>query len=112
MFICASFTNALERHKKAGSVECWRDNVWEGTSKQVVIVLLETLCRHLAGRTEKNYAEISKDNVSGPSFETTPPEYKAEALIPVPINLRNLYSSLSFMLLSIPSFEIAIPRVP
>jgi len=56
--------NVLESHIEAGSVECWRDNVWEGTWwKQVVVVLLETLCRHLAGRTEKDYVEISEDNL-------------------------------------------------
>ena len=63
MFICASFMNDLKPHKKTGNVECSRDNVWEGTWKQVVVVLLETLCRRLGGRTEKNYAEISEDNL-------------------------------------------------
>jgi hypothetical protein len=100
IFICASFMNALEPHKKAGGVECWRDNVWEGTWKQVVVVLLETLCRRMAGRNEQNYVEISEDNlrpdlVSKKKKKT--PKYKTEELIPALINLRNLYSSTSFM---------------
>ena len=55
--------NAPVPQKKSGSVECWGDNVWEGTWKQVVVVLLERLRRRQTGRTEKNYAEISEDNL-------------------------------------------------
>jgi hypothetical protein len=55
MFICASLMNAQVLHEMDGSVECWRDNVWEGTWKQLVVDLLETLCRRLAGRTENSY---------------------------------------------------------
>ena len=64
-----------------------------------------------SGWTNREKLRINhwRHSVSGPSFETTPPEYKADALIPALINLRNLYSSVSFMCFQSPLLKLQIP---